>query len=439
MPLVEEVVPEAEALGDPGLLARVHRALSMLYGWTGTGSRAREHADRALAFARASKDEGVIWSVEWALAVLDGLHGNSEGVRNHRQEAERLATALRSPLLQAATAEIAIEYASGVGDWGEALALADQAIPIARAIAPRTLLPRILVWTGIVYLARAEMDRARALLDEAWHLSGADRDGAFPPGAAHNIILAHTGRAAWHLAKGEWTRALHVGGRGLALADQYGYVVWAIHRLLPQIAEASLWLQDFERAQYVATRLREGSEALGHRLGMAWASAVEALIARFRDGRSDAWREMLQAARELDSIPFVFHAARLRRNAAQLMETDGLTDEAVRVLREAHDVFLRLGAEHELRGTRSQLRSLGVRLPPRQVMEGAGALTGRELEIARRVSRRLSNKEIARELDISARTVSTHLSNIFQKLGVDSRGALADLVRAHPLLGPQDD
>jgi DNA-binding CsgD family transcriptional regulator len=64
-------------------------------------------------------------------------------------------------------------------------------------------------------------------------------------------------------------------------------------------------------------------------------------------------------------------------------------------------------------------------------------LTGRELEIARCVANRLSNKEIARALDISARTVSTHLSHIFEKLGVDSRGALADLVRSSPYLSEQ--
>jgi DNA-binding NarL/FixJ family response regulator len=80
------------------------------------------------------------------------------------------------------------------------------------------------------------------------------------------------------------------------------------------------------------------------------------------------------------------------------------------------------------------LRSLGVRLPPRTAVTGAGALTGRELEIARAVANRLSNKEIGAMLEISARTVSTHLSNIFQKLGIDSRGALADRVRDDPLL-----
>ena len=37
--------------------------------------------------------------------------------------------------------------------------------------------------------------------------------------------------------------------------------------------------------------------------------------------------------------------------------------------------------------------------------------------------------------EISARTVSTHLSRIFEKLGVDSRGELADFVRDSPLLG----
>jgi DNA-binding CsgD family transcriptional regulator len=56
-------------------------------------------------------------------------------------------------------------------------------------------------------------------------------------------------------------------------------------------------------------------------------------------------------------------------------------------------------------------------------------LTGRELEVARLVARRLSNKAIGKELGMAARTASTHLSNIYQKLGVSSRGELADLVR----------
>jgi DNA-binding CsgD family transcriptional regulator len=56
-------------------------------------------------------------------------------------------------------------------------------------------------------------------------------------------------------------------------------------------------------------------------------------------------------------------------------------------------------------------------------------LTGRELEIARMVAQRKSNKDIGLALDISARTVSTHLSNIFGKVGVTSRGELADFIR----------
>jgi DNA-binding NarL/FixJ family response regulator len=178
--------------------------------------------------------------------------------------------------------------------------------------------------------------------------------------------------------------------------------------------------------------LRTQSAALDHRLGLAWAKSSEALVARLRDHHPDAARQMLEAADDLDAVPFVFHAARLRRNAAQLLEADGDPTAAIRELRRAHDVFVRIGAERELRETRSQLRSLGVRLPPRTTTAGVGSLTGRELEIARAVANRLSNKQIGAALDISARTVSTHLSNIFQKLGLDSRGALADRVRDDP-------
>jgi two-component system NarL family response regulator len=53
------------------------------------------------------------------------------------------------------------------------------------------------------------------------------------------------------------------------------------------------------------------------------------------------------------------------------------------------------------------------------------ALTPREVEIVRQVARGLRNAEVAERLAISEVTVKTHLNNIFQKLGLRGRTALA--------------
>lgn len=48
-------------------------------------------------------------------------------------------------------------------------------------------------------------------------------------------------------------------------------------------------------------------------------------------------------------------------------------------------------------------------------------LTERELEVLKMAARGMSNREIAQELTISVRTVQTHLTNTFNKMGVGSR------------------
>jgi len=48
-------------------------------------------------------------------------------------------------------------------------------------------------------------------------------------------------------------------------------------------------------------------------------------------------------------------------------------------------------------------------------------LTSRQLEVARLITDGLSNKQIAARLFLSERTVETHITNIFNKLGEATR------------------
>jgi tetratricopeptide (TPR) repeat protein len=169
---VERGLEVATDLHDDALLARVHRAFLLLYLWTGPAAKAQEHGRRAIAIAEASGQRTVAWSAHWALAMLAGLTGNADDVRRHLGDAQRIADELRSPLLRVWTAEVEIEYAAGIGEWDHAVALAERTIEIARSLGQRTLLPRLLVWLGLLYLGRGDAERGKACVDEAWALSG---------------------------------------------------------------------------------------------------------------------------------------------------------------------------------------------------------------------------------------------------------------------------
>jgi NarL family two-component system response regulator LiaR len=62
-------------------------------------------------------------------------------------------------------------------------------------------------------------------------------------------------------------------------------------------------------------------------------------------------------------------------------------------------------------------------LPPSESPEGQGLdpLTERELEVLKLAAKGMSNRDIARHLSLSIRTVQAHLSTVFSKMQVGSR------------------
>jgi two-component system, NarL family, nitrate/nitrite response regulator NarL len=65
------------------------------------------------------------------------------------------------------------------------------------------------------------------------------------------------------------------------------------------------------------------------------------------------------------------------------------------------------------------------------VAADATALTAREDEVVRLVAAGLSNKEIARRLDIGLATVKSHVHNVLGKLALQRRSQVARCMRVH--------
>ena len=309
--------------------------------------------------------------------------------------------------------------------------MGEQAITLARNLHQRALLPRLLVWTSLFHVGRGQLEQAQVLVDEAVDVSGL-RSGDGPIDV-HRAVPAYIGLAHYLLGLGEYQEAIEAAENGLRIAEGTEYVLWAIHRVLPVLGEACLWA-DIDRAEAVSIRMREHARKLDHKLGFCWADAIDALVCWKRGDSKSAIDLMRQAAEALEEIPMIPDAARIRRQlAGRLAEIDRSEDSAEE-LKRVYEIFLKLGADLELEKTRIQFREIGHRPPPRGVGEGVAGLTARELEVARLVAQSLSNKAIGKKLGMATRTASTHLSNIFHKLEVGSRGELADLIREKGLL-----
>ncbi|HEY8478902.1 MAG TPA: helix-turn-helix transcriptional regulator, partial [Spirillospora sp.] len=104
-------------------------------------------------------------------------------------------------------------------------------------------------------------------------------------------------------------------------------------------------------------------------------------------------------------------------------------------LRAASEIFKACGMRGLLAQVAREQRRLGVRVPVPGGSAAPGArggrkklpygLSPREHEIAMLVAEGHGNQQIAERLFLSVRTVETHLSRVFAKIGVSSRVGVA--------------
>jgi DNA-binding NarL/FixJ family response regulator len=127
----------------------------------------------------------------------------------------------------------------------------------------------------------------------------------------------------------------------------------------------------------------------------------------------------------------VLESAAARQLAARALADAGDTEQAVQQLQEACAVYDLCGAPWRRAEAERQLRRLGHRRVHHRTARGDGsstglaALTERERQIARLVTDRRTNAEIAAELYLSIKTVEAHIRSLFQKLAVTSRVEIA--------------
>ena len=103
----------------------------------------------------------------------------------------------------------------------------------------------------------------------------------------------------------------------------------------------------------------------------------------------------------------------MRAGAAGFLYKDVDPDALVRAVRSVHDGHTVLAPEAASTLVDSRGRAAAV--------AGLGALTAREREVLAQIAEGRSNREIARLLHVSEKTVKTHVSSVLAKLGVADR------------------
>ena len=439
----QEAVEIAVAVGASDLEAFAHSNLAWAHAGLGRDDEAIAEADRAVRVADRSRASDALFFtyVERAAMVIRWLWRPVEAER--ALEAERKVAAREGLGVwhEVANAAYTTQILGHLGRWDEAIVMATDALEAEAAI-PRVRCALSLL-RGTLRVRRGQLEAGEADLRAA-------REG---PDDAQWRLEVRCGLAEAALARGKPATALSILREALAESERSEEVVgrsFLAALRLRAAADHLEWLrarrQEGDQASVLAeaaSDLRLLKAALEGRL-IAGAGVNDPLRAVTAWGFAEADRLTGTLAPDLWAAagtalaavhqPYLVAYAHYREAEARFADR---TDRAraARALLDAHDEARALGAQPLVaeigalaRRSRTQLAAPG--LPNGEPGLAATpadpyGLSPREREVLVLLVEGRTNGEIAKELFVSPKTASVHVTHILDKLGVNSRGAAA--------------
>ena len=347
-----------------------------------------------------------------AVALLPHWEAHGQFAAGRDTLATVLALPDVTPTEQAAALGALAQLALAQGDFGSAVDAYERVLELRQLDTDAIGLASTQHALAAALALAGDLERAREQAEAALRGGGGD---------ARHVAFVHATLAMIDRADGRIDEARHHLLISFELLRSERCKVEAA-AVLVQLANLAADTDDSHSARRFYDGALQLFEANGDRRGAALCLNNLSIVAA-RQGDLDHAVELVERARALFAASGDRHGeAGSANNLAAIREEQGLIPAAAELYQQTAATLRELGDSATAETVEANL----ARLRP-EIRRHDHALSARERQVATLVAAGLSNREIAKELFVSQRTIDSHVAHMFTKLGIKSRARLASM------------